>query len=144
MFYNCFVDFLKIYRVPIKILDDIRIDRLSDLRETLYPAELYAQDTELHERYSAAIYARLEEEDVLGPTDRLYEGILQMYNSKRDGYTVLKALLASTLMVQNQDLGRLSTLPTAHPDATPIEFACNLKEFYQSQRQFNRSYTERE
>ena len=67
-----------------------------------------------------------------------------MYNSKRDGYTVLKALLASTLMVQNQDLGRLSTPPTAHPGATPIEFACSFKEFYQSQRQLNRSYTERE
>ena len=51
VFYNSFVDFLKIYRVPIKILDDIRIDRLGDVRETLYPAELYAQDTELHERY---------------------------------------------------------------------------------------------
>ena len=144
VFYNSFVDLLKIYRVPIKILDDIRIDRLGDVRETLYPAELYAQDTELHERYSAAIYARLEEEDVLDPSDRLYEGLLQMYNSKRGGYTVLKALLASTLMVQNQDLGRLCTPPTAHPGATPIEFACSLKEFYQSQRQLNRSYTERE
>ena len=40
---------------------------------------------------TAAIYARHEEEDVLDPSDRLYEGLLQMYNSKRDGNTVLKA-----------------------------------------------------
>ena len=58
--YNLFADFLKIHRVPIKILDEIRIDRLEDPRETVCPTESYESDPALHDRYSAAIYARLE------------------------------------------------------------------------------------
>ena len=144
VFYNSFVDFLKIHRVPIKILDDIRIDRLEDERETLYPMELHDSDPGLHHRYSAAIYARLEEEDVLDPMEPLFVGLLQMYNSRRDGYALLKAILATTLMVHTQDIGSISTPPTAQHGTTPYEYACSLNEFYRGQQQFNRSYTTRE
>ena len=144
VFYNSFVDFLKIHRVPIKILDEVRIDRLEDDNETLYPTEMHDLDPGLHNRYSAAIYARLEEEDVLDSTEPLFVGLLQMFNSRRDGYALLKAILATTLMVHTQDLGRLSTPPTAQPGTTPYEYACSLNEFYRGQRQFNRSYTTRE
>ena len=144
VFYNSFVDFLKIHRVPIKILDEVRIDRLEDEHETLYPMELQISDPALHHRYSAAIYARLEEEDVLDSTEPLFVGLLQMFNSRRDGYALLKAILATTLMVNTQDLGQLSTPPTAQPGTTPYEFACSLNMFYRGQRQFNRSYTTRE
>ena len=144
VFYNSFVDFNKIYQVPLKILDDIRIDRLDDDRETVYPSGTYESDIALHDRYSAAIYARLEEEDVLDPAEPLYVGLLQMYNSRREGYALLKAILFTTLMVHTQDLERLSTPPTASPGTTPYEFACRLSEFYRVQQQFNRIYTVRE
>ena len=62
-FYDPLVDFLRIFRVPIEILDDIRIDQLDDEREILYPSELYDSDRNLYDPYSAAIYARLEDED---------------------------------------------------------------------------------
>jgi hypothetical protein len=45
------------YRVPIKILDDVRIDRLDDERENLYPSGLAESDRAILEQYSAAIYA---------------------------------------------------------------------------------------
>jgi hypothetical protein len=143
-FYNSFVDLHKMYRVPLKILDDMRIDRLDDEREHLYPAGLDISDPDLHDRYSAAIYANLEEDHVLDPSDNLYMGLLQMYNSHRNGYALLKAILAATLMVHSNDLGRLSTPPTAQPGSTPYEFACSFNDFYRGQRQFNRTYTTRE
>jgi hypothetical protein len=62
IFYNAFVDFLQIYRVPIKILDDLCIDMLDDPTETLYPADLKNMDPHLLRLYSAAIYAKLEED----------------------------------------------------------------------------------
>ena len=133
VFYNSFVDFLKIHQVPIKILDDVRIDRLEDEGETLYPMELHDLNLALHHRYSAAIYARLEEEDVLDPMEPLFVGLLQMFNSRRDGYALLKAILATTLMVHTQDIGSLSTPPTAQPGTTPYDFACSLNEFYRGQ-----------
>ena len=72
------------------------IYRLDIERETLYPTGLYDSDLDLlYDRYSAAIYARLEEEDVLDPSEALYVGLLQMYNSRRDGYALLKAILTT-------------------------------------------------
>jgi hypothetical protein len=35
IFYNPFVDFNRIYRIPLKILDDIRLDCLEDEEENL-------------------------------------------------------------------------------------------------------------
>ena len=125
-------------------MDDIRIDKLDDInQERLHPAELL-QDQSLYERYSSAIYARLEEEGVLDPTDHLYQGLLQMYNSKRDGYRLLQGILATTLLVPATNLGQLSTPPTVQPGTTPYDFACQLKEFYACQLQRNRTYTIRE
>jgi hypothetical protein len=101
----------------------VRIDRLDDERETLYPSGLYESDPDLHDRYSAAICARLEEDHVLDPADKLYMGLLQMYNSQQNGYALLKAILSCTLMVHSHDLGCLSNMPpTAQTGATPYEF----------------------
>ena len=111
IFYNSFVDFNRIYRIPLKILDDIRFDRLDDEDENLYPADLREQDPQLYDDYSSDIYARLEEEGVLDPQDPLYKGMLEVYNSRRDGYALLKGILAATVMVQSKDLGALSTPP---------------------------------
>ena len=40
VFYNSFVDFHRIYRVPLKRLDEIRIDKLDDEKQQLYPSAL--------------------------------------------------------------------------------------------------------
>jgi hypothetical protein len=144
VFYNSFVDFHKIYRVPFKILDDLRIDKLDDVtQERLHPADLL-EDPTLYDRYSSAIYARLEEDGVLDPSDQLYQGLLQMYNSKRDGYRLLQDILATTLLVPSKNIGQLSTPPTVQQGTTPYDFACQLKEFYACQLQHNRTYTVRE
>ncbi|KAI2502314.1 hypothetical protein MHU86_12118 [Fragilaria crotonensis] len=144
VFYNSFVDFHKIYRVPFKILDDLRIDKLDDVtQERLHPADLL-EDPTLYDRYSSAIYARLEEDGVLDPSDQLYQGLLQMYNSKRDGYRLLQDILATTLLVPSKNIGQLSTPPTVQQGTTPYDFAWQLKEFYACQLQHNRTYTVRE
>ena len=128
------------FRVPIKILDDVRIDRLEDEQEVLSPPGLHEQDPHLYEQYSLAIYARLEEPGVLDPTEDLYLGLLEIYNSRRDGYELLKAILASTsIMIHAKDLGRLSTPPTAQHGETLYQFACNLTEFYRGQKQAHRT-----
>jgi hypothetical protein len=111
IFYNSFVDFNRIYRIPLKILDDVRLDRLDDEEENLYPSGLREQEPQLYEDYSSAIYARLEEDGVLDPNDPLYRGLLEVYNSRRDGYALLKGILAATVLVQAKDLGALSTPP---------------------------------
>ena len=144
VFYNSFVDFSKIYRIPFKILDDVRIDKLDDVtQERLHPAELL-QTPVLYDCYSSAIYARLEEETVLDSSDKLFKGLLQMYNSKRDGYQLLQDLLAATLLVPAQNVGQLSTPPTVQQGTTPYDFACELKEFFACQEQRGRSYAIRE
>ena len=66
------------------------------------------------------------------------------HNSRCNGYALLKAILATTLMVHLHDLGQLSTPPTAHPGVTPYDFTCSLNDFYRGQQQFNRTYTPRE
>ena len=55
--YNSFVDFLKTYRVPIKIFEEFQLHKLDDPNEVIYPPIL--DDPHLYDRYSAAIYARL-------------------------------------------------------------------------------------
>ena len=122
----------------------MRIDRLDDNREQLYLDGLYENDPQMFHDYSAAIYARLEEENVLDPSESLYEGLLDIYNSRRNGYALLKVILAATLMFHAHDIGKLSTPPTAHPGMTPYEFAGNLNDFYRRQRQCDRAYTQME
>ena len=73
IFYNLFVDFNRIYRIPLKILDDIRLDKLDDEAENVYPTGLREQAPQLYDDYSSAIYARLEEDGVLDPHDPLYK-----------------------------------------------------------------------
>ena len=144
VFYNSFVDFSKIYRIPFKILDDVRIDKLDDVtQERLHPEDLLHNPV-LYDCYSSAIYARLEEETVLDNSDKLFKGLLQMYNSKRDGYRLLQDLLAATLLVPAQNVGQLSTPPTVTQGTTPYDFACELKEFFACQEQRGRSYATRE
>ena len=124
IFYNSFVDFNRIYRIPLKILDNIRLDRLDQEEETLlYPPGL-DHNPQLYDGYSSAIYARLEEEGVLDPTNPLYKGLLlEVYNSRRDGYALLIGILAATVLVQAKDLGALSTPPQPQPGSTPHNFA---------------------
>lgn len=99
-------------------------------------------DPELLADYGAAIYARLEEPDILNPaTESLYEGLLDLYNSSRDEYALLKAILAATLMVYSHDIGRMSTPPTVQPGMTPYAFASNLTEFFLGQELCDRTYT---
>ncbi|KAI2511379.1 hypothetical protein MHU86_2990 [Fragilaria crotonensis] len=143
-FYNAFIDFLKQYRVPIKTFDQIRIEHLEDPAATINPPAMEA-DLQQYQEYSAAIYARLEEDGVLDPSEPVYRGLLQMYNRTRDGYRLLKSLLAATLMVDAKNISQLSSTPPP-VDSTihPYEYASQLQEFFQFQMEQQRHYTERE
>ena len=122
----------------------MRIDKLDDVtQERLHPVDLL-QNQVLYDCYSSAIYALLEEETVLDSSDKLFKGLLQMYNSKRDGYRLLQDLLAATLLVPAQNVGQLSTPPTVTQSTTPYDFACELEEFFACQEQRGRSYAIRE
>ena len=116
----------------MKILDDVRLNRLDEEDENLYPFGLRDQDPQLYDDYSSAIYARLEEDGVLDPHDPLYRGLLEVYNSRRDGYALLKGILAATILVQAKDLGALSTPPQPQPGSTPHTFASRLNDFFAS------------
>jgi hypothetical protein len=70
------------------MFEDITLEKLEDLSEHVYPADI-DPTSYYHGRYSAAIYTRLEDPGVLDPHDHIYMGILEMYNSSRDGYKVL-------------------------------------------------------
>jgi hypothetical protein len=78
--YNSFVDFLKAYRVPIKIFDEFHVHKLDDPAELLYPQTL-VQDPHMYDRYSAAIYAGLEEDQVLDPENQVYMGLCPKVHS---------------------------------------------------------------
>ena len=142
-FYNSFVDFLKMYRVPIKIFDLLNVHKLDSNHEHLYPSDM-EQEYDLRERYSAAIYARLEEDGILDTSDQMYMGLLQMYNSTRDGYSLLKALLAATVMVESKNVGILNTPPMAVPGSNPYGYAVQLQEFYRLQNHNGRGYPPQE
>ena len=47
VFHNSFVDFHRIYRILLKRLDEIRIDKLDDEKQQLYPSVLYDSDPKL-------------------------------------------------------------------------------------------------
>ena len=89
-------------------------------------------------------YARLEEEGVLDPQDPLYKGLLEVYNSRRDGYALLKGILAATVLVQAKDLGALSTPPQPQPGSTPHNFASRLNDFFRGQQQCGCIYKDKE
>jgi hypothetical protein len=76
----------------------------------VYPADI-DPTSYYHGRYSAAIDAHLKDPDVLEPHDHIYMGILEMYNSLRDGYQVLRSLLTATLVVEAKDVGNHSPHP---------------------------------
>jgi hypothetical protein len=114
------------YRVPIKIFDHLHIQNLDSAQEQLYPMDTLT-DEQLRDRYSAAIYARLEEEGTLDPGDPMYQGLLQMFNSTRDGYSLLKALLAATLVVDSKNIGIINTPPQATQGTNPYEYAVQLR-----------------
>ena len=78
--YNSFVDFLKTYRVPIKIFDELQASRLEDPDEHIYPSVLES-DPHHCNRFGAAIYAKLEEDQVLDPDNQLNMGLLRIHNS---------------------------------------------------------------
>jgi hypothetical protein len=140
--YNSFLDFLKTYRVPIKIFEEFQLHKLDDPNKVLYPLTL--DDPHLYDRYSAAIYARLEADDVLDPDNQVYMGLLCLHNSTRDGYTMLKAFLASTLLADVRNISILSTPPLAAPGTCPFAYAASLKEFFEYQAQLQRKYHPRE
>ena len=137
--YNLFVDFLKTYRVLIKIFDDFQVHNLDDPDEILYPQSLVGYP-HMYDRYSAAIYARLEEDQVLDPDNKIYMGLLQLYNSTRDGYSMLKSILAATLLADLQNISVLTTPPMAPPGTDPFVYAASLKEFFSHQAQLERNY----
>ena len=134
--YNSCVDFLKTYRVPIKIFDEFHVHKLDDPAEVLYPQTL-AHDPHMYDRYSAAIYARLEEDQVLDPDNQVYMGPLRLHNSTRDGYIVLKSILAATLLADIRNISVLSTPPTAAPGTDPFLYAASLKDFFHIRRSWN-------
>lgn len=141
--YNSFVDFLKTYRVPIKIFEEeFQLHKLDNPKEVLYPSTL--DDPHLYDRYSAAIYARLEADDVLDPNNQVYMGLLRLHNSTRDGYTMLKAILVSTLLAGVRNISVLSTPPMAPSETCPFTYAASLKEFFDYQAQLQRKYHLRE
>jgi hypothetical protein len=142
-FYNGFVDFLQQFQVPITSFDQIRIEHLENPLTTVYPPSI-TTESPLYSKYSAAIYAKLEEDGVLDSSDPLYCGLLQMYNRTRDGYAMLKSLLAATLLVEAKNLSQWSTPPPVEPNCNPFEYAAQLQEFYQFQMTFQRHYTDRE
>jgi hypothetical protein len=119
---------LKTYRIPIKIFDEFQVHKLDDPDEILYPQSLVG-DPHLYDRYSAAIYARLEEDQVLDPDNKIYMGLLQLCNSTRDGYSMLKSILAATLLADLRNISILSTPPTAPPGTDPFVYAASLKDF---------------
>ena len=84
--------------------------------------------------------------DVLDPPhDHIYMGILEMYNSSRDGYQVLRSLLTSTLVVDAKDVGTLlSTTPTLTTGVSAYEYGTQLYEFFCQQHCCLRTYTDRE
>jgi hypothetical protein len=138
------VDFNRIYRIPLKILVDICLDRLDKEDENLYPLGLRETEPQLYDDYSSAIYARLEEDSVLDPHDPLYKGLLEVYNSRHDGYYVLlKGILAATVMVQSKDLGALSTPPQPQPASTPHNLLPVLT-FFRGQQQCGRICKDKE
>jgi hypothetical protein len=98
----------------------------------------------MYDRYSAAIYARLEEDQVLDPDNQVYMGLLRLHNSTRDGYSVLKSILAATLLADIRNISVLSTPPTASPGTDPFLYAASLKEFFSHQAQLERHYHHKE
>ena len=98
----------------------------------------------MYDRYSAAIYARLEEDQVLDPDNKIYMGLLQLYNSTRDGYSMLKSILAATLLADLRNISVLSTPPTAMAGTDPFVYAASLKEFFSHQAQLERHYNLKE
>ena len=72
-FYNSFVDFIASFRIPICHANALSID------DPVYPTDPPIAPT-LLARYSAAIYARLEETGVLDQTISRYKGFIQQHN----------------------------------------------------------------
>jgi hypothetical protein len=142
-FYNAFADFLQQYKVPIKTFDQLRIVHLDDPDTVVYPDTL-CPGTPLYTKYTTAVYARLEEDQVLDVNEHQYLGLLTMYSRSRDGYNLLKGLLAATLMTDAKNIAQLSTPPPADSTAHPYEYASQLDEFFQYQTKFDRPYTPRE
>ena len=142
-FYNAFADFLQQYKVPIKTFDQLRIVHLDDPDTTVYPDTL-RPGTPLYTKYTTVVYARLEEDQVLDVNEHQYSGLLTMYSRSRDGYNLLKGLLAAMLMTDAKNIAQLSTPPPADSTAHPYEYASQLDEFFQYQTKFDRQYTQRE
>ena len=93
------------YRVPIKTFDQLSIEDLENPANTIYPDSLTTKSP-WYKKYSSAIHVRLEEEGVLDPKESIYQGILQLHNQTRDGYSVIKSILAATLMVDAKNIGQ--------------------------------------
>ena len=67
-------------------------------------------------------------------------GLLRLHNSTRNGYTMLKAILASTLLADVRNISILSTPPLSAPSTCPFAYAASLKEFFEHQAQLQRKY----
>jgi Reverse transcriptase (RNA-dependent DNA polymerase) len=130
-FYNSFVDFLSSFRVPILHATNLILD------EPVYPT-----DREIHpdllQRYSAAIYTRLEEPGVLDQTISRYKGLIQQHNGTRDGYRVLQQLVRPYL--DSHALTNIPIRPEYSTTDSIYTFAAALTKYFQAQRRRYRNY----
>lgn len=137
------MDFLKNFRVPIRIFDELNLEGLTDLTEHVYPVDADLSNY-LHGRYSAAIYSRLEEGQALDPSEPMYAGLIEMHNSTRDGYELLRSLLTATLAMDAKDISTISTPPTWTPGSRAYEYGALLLDFFRAQQRLQLDFTDRE
>ena len=133
-FYNSFVDFLDSHRIPIRPLMALRAN------EPAFPTTDI--DPMLLQRYSAAIYTRLEEPGVLDTRISRYKGLLQQHNETRDGYMVLQQLLRPH--IDHAILNNFVTVPVFGPTDSIYTFAAHMTKYFTDQRRRYRHYGKRE
>ena len=130
-FYNSFADFLSSFRIPILHAADLTLDA------PVYPTDVAIAPT-LLQRYSAAIYTRLEEHGVIDQTISRYKGLIQQHNGTRDGYRVLQQLIRPYL--DSQSLTNIPLRPEFSTTDSIYTFAAALTKYFTAQRRRYRNY----
>ena len=130
-FYNSFADFLSSFRIPILHAVDLTLDA------PVYPTDITIAPT-LLQRYSAAIYTRLEEQGVIDQNVSRYKGLIQQHNGTRDGYRVLQQLIRPYL--DSQSLTNIPMRPEFSTTDSIYTFAAALTKYFTAQRRRYRNY----
>ena len=130
-FYNSFADFLASFRIPIVHAIDLTLDA------PVYPTDITIAPA-LLQRYSAAIYTRLEEQGVIDQTVSRYKGLIQQHNGTRDGYRVLQQLIRPYL--DSQSLTHIPMRPEFSTTDSIYTFAAALTKYFTAQRRRYRNY----